>query len=201
MDVMTLVGVGAAAGGVVLGAAGVTKLVDPAPTVRLFGALGVGAGGAPAARTAGAVELALALWLLSTGNRWAAAATALAYVVLVGVVLALRHRSPSTPCGCFGQWSGPPAARHVVVNALGAATCALSAATDTSVAPPGGTGTAGVLAWWAAVAIVAVAGVLALGGRRSPAAARAGSATPPGAAHVGGSAEVEQGSGRREVRR
>jgi hypothetical protein len=162
---MVVVSVGAGAAGVVLAAAGVTKLMDPAPTHRLFAALGIG-GGSRAARAVGAVELCLGLWLLATGNRWAATLAAVAYLVLVVTVLTLRHRSPTTPCGCFGQWSGPPSARHVVVNVLGASTCALAAATGTAVAPGGGSTTAGALAWWGAVAITALAAVLALGGRR-----------------------------------
>ena len=162
---MVVVSVGAGAAGVVLAAAGVTKLMDPAPTHRLFAALGIG-GGSRAARAVGAVELCLGLGLLATGNRWAATLAAVVYLMLVVTVLTLRHRSPTTPCGCFGQWSGPPSARHVVVNVLGASTCALAAATGTAVAPGGGSTTAGALAWWGAVAIIALAAVLALGGGR-----------------------------------
>jgi len=176
VDAVTLVSVGAGAAGVVLGAAGVTKLVDPTPTTRLFDALGL-TGSARVAQAAGGVELGLALWLLATGGRWAATATALAYLVLIVLVLTLRRRSPSTPCGCFGQWSGPPSARHVVVNALGASACALAAATDTPVTPPAGTAVAGVVTWWGAVAVAALLGVLALGGRR-PGAGAPGRRTP-----------------------
>lgn len=161
---MTVVAMGAGGAGVVLGAAGVTKLVDPSPTERLLAALGLG-GGAPVARAAGLVELGLALWLLASGAPASAAGMAAAYLVLLITVLVLRHRSPSTPCGCFGQWSGPPSARHVIVNALGVSVCALAAATATPVAPPSGVSATGALGWWGAVAGVAIAGVIALGGR------------------------------------
>lgn len=160
MELSGLVAIAAAIAGVVLGAAGAAKLAEPAATVRALGALD-----APAspllARAVGIGELAVAVLLLGTISRWAAAVGALTYLVLLAVVVVLRRRSPDTPCGCFGQWSGPPSARHLVVTLAGGVACALAAVTDTQAGPPpNSTGTA-VLGWWLAI-VAAAAGVIVL---------------------------------------
>lgn len=175
MEVTEVVALATGVAGVVLGAAGATKLVEPGASARMLDAVGapVGRGGA---RLVGLLEILVAIWLLASGSRWAATATALAYLVLTLTVVVLRRRSPATPCGCFGAWSGPPSARHLVINVSGLAVSALTAASDVPVGPPAAATGAGGLAWWLAVVTGSALVVLALAGPRSsrPPASEAG---------------------------
>ena len=166
MESLDLVVLATGIAGVVLGAAGATKVIDPGPAARMLGAVGA-PGGRPAARLLGTIEVLVALWLLAGGTRWAAIATAVLYLVLTLTVVLLRHRSPATPCGCFGTWSGPPSTRHLVINLGGLAVSALTAAADIAVGPPAGWTGAGVLAWWMVVVGGSGLVVLTLAGWRS----------------------------------
>ena len=149
----------------VLGAAGVTKVLDPRPTAHMLDAIGA-PGGPATARIAGVVELLVALWLLADGSRWAASAGALVYLGLTIAVLVLRRRSPATPCGCFGRWSGPPTARHLVVNLLGVAALTLAAVAASPTGPPAGLAVTSTLQWWLVVAGGATVVILVLAGSR-----------------------------------
>jgi len=176
VDPVAVIGLVAGIAAAVLAAAGILKVVDPTATVRVLDAIGLGSTPA-AARAVGVVETVLALWLLAGGGRWAAAACALVYLALTTAVIRLRRRSPSTPCGCFGQWSGPPMRRHVVVNLAGAAACAIAAATGASVDPGAGASTPLTVGWWLALIVGAVAVVVTLTGPQRPDPTRA-SPTP-----------------------
>lgn len=172
--------------GVVLGAAGATKVIDPGATARTLEAVGA-PGGRLAARLLGTLELLIALWLLASGSRWAAAATALAYLVLTLTVVLLRRRSPATPCGCFGAWSGPPSARHLAINLGGVIVSTLVATADVTVGPPAGWNGAGVLAWWLVVVGGSALVVLALAGpRRTSAGGRSHESAPQESTHITG---------------
>jgi len=159
---VVVVSVLAGVAAVVLGAAGAVKAVDPTATARMLTAVGVG-GGTRTARLLGVVEVAVALWLLLDGGQWPAAATAVIYAALTAVVVTLRRRSPMTPCGCFGAWSGPPARRHVALDAGAALAAAVAAVTHTSVAPPSGS-VGATTGWWLAVAAGAALSVVVLAG-------------------------------------
>lgn len=165
MEVVDVVVLATGIAGVVLGAAGATKVIDPGATARMLEAVGA-PGGRLAARLLGTLEILIALWLLASGSRWAAAATALAYLVLTLTVALLRHRSPATPCGCFGAWSGPPSARHLAINLSGVAVSSVAATAGVIVGPPAGWTGAGVLAWWLVVVGGSALVVLALAGPR-----------------------------------
>lgn len=167
MELSDLVGLAAAVMGLVLGAAGVAKLVEPAATATTFTAIGLPSG-RHGARALGVVETGVALWLLVTGSRAAAAVAGAAYLALTAGVVVLRRRSPTTPCGCFGGWSGPPAVRHVVVNLVGVASCTLAAVMGASIGPAAGSGAPVVAGWWLVVAIGAVGVILVLATRPTP---------------------------------
>lgn len=175
------VGLVTAIAGVVLAAAGAVKLVDPGPTALVIERLGVG-GGRWSARGLGAVELAVALWLLLGGGVPAALTAGLAYVVFAATVVVLRRRQPDTPCGCFGQWSGPPTVRHVAITATGALVCVLAALTATTLAPPPEATATVVALWWTAVGFGALGVVWALTGSQPlrRAAPRRRHSTPQG---------------------
>lgn len=152
---------------VVLGAAGVVKIVDPGPATQVLAALGR-SGGTATGRAVGLVEASLALWLLVTGSRLAMAAVGIAYLVLAAAVVQLRRRSPSTPCGCFGSWSGPATPRHVLVNLGGAVIGFGGAATSVTVAPPGDWAPLAQTLWWGVVLIGALGVAIVLAANGSP---------------------------------
>jgi hypothetical protein len=144
---------------VVLGVAGILKVIDPVATGQMLDALHAPSSAA-AVRILGLIELAVALAVLS-GAPWPATALfTLLWVTFTGAITWLRRTSPTTPCGCLGALSGPPAARHLVVTALAAtvAAVALITRTDTTLLWDGSTG-ASLLA---GIAVVAGAGVVVL---------------------------------------
>ena len=145
---------------VLLGAAGVGKLLRPDPTVRAALALRL-AGAArfttAAVRWVGAAEIAVALAVLLVGGAAAAAALAVAYLLLTAVAGRLLSVAPDSDCGCFGTSAEPVSRLHIVVNAA----CALVAGIAIVVPQPSlpetlaGTGAAG------GAALVLLVGVLA----------------------------------------
>jgi len=123
---------------VLLAAAGIAKLVDPANTVGALRGFGIGVPPA-AVRLAGALEAALAVVAGSTGAALPALLVAASYVAFsVFVAAALVTHRPIGSCGCFGKVDTPPSALHLVVN-LGAAVAAMG------VASAGGGGLGSVL--------------------------------------------------------
>lgn len=158
---------------VVLAAAGVVKLLDPAPTARMVQAVGLRAGDG-AARLIGAGEVVVGVAVVVSGLAVAVAAMAAWYAAFTVTLAVLRVRSPDTPCGCIGRWSGPPARRHLVVNAAAAVCAVAGVATATAPGPPM-TASAAVTAWfWAAVLAgsLAMVAVLAGGARQGAAVTR-----------------------------
>ena len=106
----------------VLLASGVTKLLDPAPLGAALVELGVlPAGdttrGVLAGRVLGAVELLVGGAALVVGGRLTAVLVTLSYLVFT-VIVAASWRRGLRSCGCFGASSSPPAALHVVLNAV-----------------------------------------------------------------------------------
>ena len=117
-----------------LAAAGVAKVVDPANAVGALRAFGVPV--APAVvRVVGAVEAALAVSAVVTGAAVLAVAVAASYLLFTGFVLmALVRDCPIGSCGCFGKVDTPPSVLHVVVN-LGASWPLRSASRSRVTAP------------------------------------------------------------------
>jgi hypothetical protein len=148
---------------VVLGVAGLLKLVDPGPTHRMLETLHWPS--APTlVRLLGATELVVALAVLM-GSPWPAVLVLTAlWALFAGTIVRLRQLSPDTPCGCIGSLSGPPTARHLVVNLLGAGVslAALASGTGTTVLWDGST--AAVILAGSAVCVTAAAAMWALSG-------------------------------------
>ncbi len=95
---------------------GAAKLVAPAAFAATLKSLRV-KGGEAAARATGAVELAIGVCAVVIGGSPAAVVVALTYFVFTATVLAAR-KAGAASCGCFGSVAAPPAALHVVVNAV-----------------------------------------------------------------------------------
>ena len=163
-----------AVGAVVLGALGIVKLVDPNPTSTMLDAVGM-PGHNLTARLLGVVEVMVAVAVLADGPQFAAVILAGMYSAFAIGLLVLRHRSPSTPCGCVGRWSGPPSYRHVAIDAvlaMAAATCVATATTSW----PALSGAIPTTTYWLVVIVGSIAVIAAMsgparrpaGGRRAP---------------------------------
>jgi hypothetical protein len=154
---------------VVLGSLGTVKLIDPAPTATMFEALGI-PGRNLGARLLGAVEVVVGVVVLSDGPAVTVAALAAAYGLFSIGLVVLRRRSPSTPCGCVGRWSGPPSWRHVAINSALAMAALVGAVTSTT-SWPVLSGAMSTTVYWLSVMIAAIAVIVALS-VRVPASAR-----------------------------
>lgn len=101
------------AAALLLAAAGLAKLRQPAPVRSALAAAGIpGAqrlGAKAATRLSGAVELAAAVVALLVGGRVAAAVIALAYLVLAGLSARMMRIESGQDCGCFSR---PVAVSH-----------------------------------------------------------------------------------------
>ena len=163
MEVVSLLSAVAA---LVLAAAGVTKFIQPEATSDMLSAIGAPTGSA-VVRAIGISELAIGIAVLSTTANLAPMVMALAYGTFTTAIAVLRHRSPSTPCGCFGSWSSPPGVRHLIVNGAAAAVALLAAATSSPAWPLSLSGWA--LGVYAALVAAGSIGVIALlGGSKRP---------------------------------
>jgi hypothetical protein len=108
---------------VLLGASGIVKIFDPAPT---SGALEVARlpSSDAISRLIGVVELGAAILGLTRGGVAVVAAAVLYAVFTLFTLAAVRRRIPLQSCGCFGRDDTPPTAIHVSYNAV--ATIALT---------------------------------------------------------------------------
>lgn len=112
---------------------GVLKALRPGDTATALRGVGIPTG-ATLVRAGGALEAAIGLWALATGDRGAAILVALSYLAFTGFVLvALRRDSPIASCGCFGREDTPPSWVHVGVNLV-----AVAAATIVAIDPGAG---------------------------------------------------------------
>ncbi len=166
------------AAALLLVAAGVLKVADPAPLVRALRSVGLRAP-ASAVRALAAGEAALGLAAVLTGSRVAAAGVALSYAAFtVFVAVALARGGVLASCGCFGKQDVPPTRAHIAVTAALALV-----ATAVAVRPLGslptvlGAGPAEGLPLLVATAAVAATAYLVLA-VPPPAAARATAARP-----------------------
>ncbi|GAA1996387.1 hypothetical protein JL107_12415 [Nakamurella flavida] len=148
-----------------LGAAGVAKVLRPAPTARAARALDLAIAdrlsGHLSVRLLGGLEIVVAVSVLAGGGARAAAALALAYLLLTAVAVRLLTVAPDSDCGCFGTAREPVSRLHVVVNgacALVGVAAVLAPQPAFTAAVASATTSAGVTA---GVALVIVVGVLA----------------------------------------
>jgi hypothetical protein len=140
---------------VVLGVAGVLKVVDPAATGQMLRTLRLPSS-ALAVRLLGLVELGTALAVLM-GAPWPATALfAMLWAAFAGSLTWIRRISPSTPCGCLGARSGPPTGRHLAVNLIATAVAISALLTRTDTTALWGSSTGGSLV--AGLAVIAGAG-------------------------------------------
>lgn len=144
-----------------LGIAGVTKVVRPAPTERAARALELTIadrfGGPAGVRLLGAVEVAVAVGVLFGGGAFAAAALTVAYLLLTAVAARLLKVAPDSDCGCFGTAQEPVSRLHVVVNA----SCALVAGVAIVLPQPSLPGVLAVTGAVTGAALVVLISVLA----------------------------------------
>ncbi len=107
-----------------LGAAGLSKLIRPASAVQaLRGALPEPirrVAGAGPVRVLSSIEIAVAFAVLLGGGGGAAALTAAAYLVLTAVAARMLRVAPGADCGCIGSSSQPVSRWHLAVTAAGA---------------------------------------------------------------------------------
>ncbi len=109
---------------VMLGAAGVAKLLRPADTARALQVAGIPAG-RTAVRAGALLEVAICVAALAAPGPVTGGLVAAAYAVFTLFVLtALRRGWPLSSCGCFGRPDSRPTYAHAVLN-LGAAATAL----------------------------------------------------------------------------
>ncbi|HVX16931.1 MAG TPA: MauE/DoxX family redox-associated membrane protein [Acidimicrobiales bacterium] len=125
------------AAAILLGGAGVAKLVRPAVVTQALQSARIPGlrhlRRVPIGRISGFVEVVIAAGALAFGNRLTSALVACAYLVFAAVAARmLAVRSNREPCGCFGEVDAPVSPVHVVVD-LAAAAAALAATWS----PPG----------------------------------------------------------------
>jgi hypothetical protein len=117
-----------------LGAAGIAKILDPAPTgdalraSRLPSTHGV-------VRWLGVAEALAAAVGLLFGGPWVSPAAVLYLGFLVFTWLALRNVLPVQSCGCFGREDTPPSWFHVTFNLIALVALVIVGATNESPIP------------------------------------------------------------------
>jgi hypothetical protein len=118
---------------VLLAGAGALKAWHPGDTANALRTVGVElsyTSSRVVVRAFGAVETALALFALLSGNPAACALVAASYLLFTGfVVLARRRGTAIASCGCFGKVDTPPSIVHVVLDLLFAGVAAAAAFT------------------------------------------------------------------------
>ena len=99
-----------------LAIAGAQKVLDPRHTVGALRALGVRVSNRTV-RAGAAVELAIGVTALATGNRVAVVLVAVSYVAFAVFVETARRRGTMIgSCGCLGSRDTPPSLVHVVLD-------------------------------------------------------------------------------------
>lgn len=117
-----------AVGAVLLGAAGLFKLVRPSETSPALKAVGLPSSLA-IIRALGAGEIALGLAVIASPSPLLLGLMAGTYLAFAGFSLvALRSGAPLRSCGCFGKIDTPPSSIHVGINVLIAGAAGLVAA-------------------------------------------------------------------------
>lgn len=111
-----------------LAAAGVAKGIAPQAAAGALRAMGLP--GTPLlVRALGAVEVAIGIWVITTGSPPAALALGAAYLGFAAFVgVALARRLPIGSCGCFGKDDTPPTWIHLAYDLSAVAVAVLAAA-------------------------------------------------------------------------
>lgn len=102
---------------VLLGASGIAKIFDPAPTSGALEAARLPSS-ETVSRSIGFIELAIAIVGLTWGGIALGAAALLYAAFTLFTLAAIRGRIPLQSCGCFGREDTPPSVIHVVYNAV-----------------------------------------------------------------------------------
>ncbi|MDH4171867.1 MAG: hypothetical protein OEW42_19965 [Acidimicrobiia bacterium] len=102
-----------------LGVAGLAKLLAPTPTRAALYAMGLPSATAVVV-VLGLAEVALAVTVFVLGGAGPAAGVAVAYAGFAGFVAWGRHTGRLTACGCFGEAGTQPHAVHVGFNVVAA---------------------------------------------------------------------------------
>lgn len=125
------------AAALLLGYAGLRKLIRPDPTVRALEVARIPGAVVLASptrvRLVGLVELAVGAWVLLAGGATSAALLGVSYLLLTLVALRMITTAPGADCGCFGSSAEPIGPSHLVVNIA----CLLVAAAAVFVPQPG----------------------------------------------------------------
>lgn len=116
------------AAALLLGLAGVLKLVTPGPTRIALRSAGLPST-ALAARAIGTVEVAIAVYALGWGGRLGAGLVSIAYLGFAGFSARVISATRGTAsCGCFGASNAPLTNLHVGVDLVIAGIAALAVA-------------------------------------------------------------------------
>ncbi len=111
------------AAAMLLGAAGLGKLLQPRPSARAVVAAELPAASLlsarPVVRVVGAAEVAITAWVLFGGGTLPAALLAIAYLALTMVAARMLRFAKGQNCGCFGTASEPISLMHGIVNGAG----------------------------------------------------------------------------------
>ena len=119
---------------IVLGASGIAKIINPAPTAGALKGANLPSSESTA-RALGITEVAASGLGLVLGGLWLAPAS-LIYAGFGGFVLyALRARVPLQSCGCFGNDDTPPTRIHLVFNVVAAVSLAIAASSGSVSVP------------------------------------------------------------------
>jgi len=117
----------AAVAAVLLVAAGLAKVVSPAPAVAAMRALGLPT--SPTAVRVGAwLECVIGAWALAVGSAWSLALVAASYAAFAVFLVVATQSAAIADCGCFGSTGSPPRLRQVVLDVMLAAAAVLSLA-------------------------------------------------------------------------
>ena len=112
------------AAAILLGVAGLGKLLRPAPTSRAVIAAEIPGASVlsalPVVRLLGLLEVVIAGVVLGVGGALPAALLAVGYLLLAVVAWRMIRLAPGQDCGCFGTSSEPSSWSHVIVNAAAA---------------------------------------------------------------------------------
>ena len=108
------------AAALLLGSAGIGKLLRPAPTVGALRAVRIPGAALLAAptpvRLIGAAEILVAAAVLVFGGAISAALLAVSYLLLTVVGLRMLKSAPAADCGCFGRTEEPISRWHIAVD-------------------------------------------------------------------------------------
>lgn len=112
-----MIGSLALAAALLLGAAGLAKLVAPAPAATMLRrAWPTVRRPVLAVRATAVVEVATALAVLADGGRWSAVALGCCYLAFTALTARLVATRERASCGCFGGAESPVGAAHLVLN-------------------------------------------------------------------------------------